>query len=167
MNSFNGVFRGRQFDEDGECYITLHITGLHDREIVKEFQKGLPYRFNAREIKSKRTLEQNAYLWALVHEIAMARDGEMANTESDMQVYCELLRLASAKYYDLYVKETGAIEMLKANVRAVEILESRNNGYIVRCYEGSSKFDKNEMKQLLDYAQQVASQEGIDVRLYE
>lgn len=166
MNSFNGVFKGRQFDDEGECYITLHITGLHDREIVKEFQKGIPYRINAREIKSKRTLEQNAYLWAVIHEIAIARDGEMANTDSDMQIYCELLRRASAKYFDFYVANKEAIAMLKERLRAVEILENRGNGYIVRCFEGSSRFDKAEMSQLLEFAMQTASEEGIDVRPY-
>lgn len=166
MENYNAEYVSRQYDESGECFITFKVVGLGDREIVKEFQKGTPYRFNAREIKSKRTLEQNAYLWAIVHEIAKARDGELANTESDLQVYCEILRKANAKSID-FVIDKEVLKDIKSKFRAVEILVNYTDKLMVRAYIGSSKFDKAEFGKLLDFALEIAEQEGIDTRPYD
>lgn len=166
MENFNAQFISRQYDENGECYITLHITGMADREIVKTLEKGTYYRLSAKEIKSKRTLEQNAYLWAIIHEIATARDGELANTESDLQVYCEILKKADAKHID-FVIDREVLKEIKTKFRAVEILAGFEDKLNIRAYIGSSKFDKQEFGKLLDFALELAEQEGIDTRPYE
>lgn len=166
MENFNAQYISRQYDENGECYITLHITGMADREIVKTLEKGTYYRLSAKEIKSKRTLEQNAYLWAIIHEIATARDGELANTESDLQVYCELLKKADAKHID-FVIDREVLKDIKTKFRAVEILAGFEDKLNIRAYIGSSKFDKQEFGKLLDFALEIAEQEGIDTRPYD
>lgn len=166
MESFNAEYVSRQYDDDGECYITLHVYGISDREIVKEMEKGTPYRFKATEIKSKRTLEQNAYLWAIIHEIAKARDGELANTESDLEVYCQILKRADAKSVD-FVIDKEVLKDIKTKFRAVEVLTTYTDKLMVRAYIGSSKFDKAEFGKLLDFALEIAEQEGIDTRPYD
>ena len=166
MENFNAKFVGRQYDENGECYISLHVVGMYDREIVKALEKGTLYRLSAREVKSSRTLEQNAYLWAIIHEIATARDGDLANTESDLQIYCELLRKADARHVD-FVIDREVLKDIKTKFRAVEILTANEDKQTVRAYIGSSKFDKQEFGKLLDFAQELAEQEGIDVRPYD
>lgn len=166
MENFNAQYVSRQYDENGECYITLHITGMADREIVKTLEKGTYYRLSAKEIKSKRTLEQNAYLWAIIHEIATARDGELANTESDLQVYCELLKKADAKHID-FVIDREVLKDIKTKFRAVEILAGFEDKLNIRAYIGSSKFDKQEFGKLLDFALELAELEGIDTRPYD
>lgn len=165
MQNFNAEYISRQYDENGECYIMLRVIGIGDREIVKEFQKGTPYRFAAKDVKSQRTLEQNAYLWAIIHEIAKARDGELANTDSDISVYCELLRRADAKSIDFLI-DRDVLKEIKSKFRAVEILTAGREKLMVRAYIGSSKFDKGEFSKLLEFAQELAEQEGIDTRPY-
>lgn len=105
------------------------------------------YKIQITTIRDKKTLAQNNYLWELLGQIADKQQ------EDVMDVYCRLLQEAKAKY--IWLKgfpETK--EKLLEVFRAVEITryEEENNKKIAifRCYEGTSKFDKAEMQQLLE-----------------
>jgi hypothetical protein len=98
-------------------------------------------------IKDKKTLQQNKYMWELIHQIAQKQN------QDEMEVYCQALQQANAKY--TWLEGLPEIkEKLLQVYRAVQITryEERfgKQFAIFKCYEGTSKYDKKEMMDLLE-----------------
>jgi hypothetical protein len=98
-------------------------------------------------IKDKKTLQQNKYMWELIHQIAQKQN------QDEMEVYCQALQQANAKY--TWLEGLPEIkEKLLQVYRAVQITryEERfgKQFAIFKCYEGTSKYDKQEMMELLE-----------------
>ena len=98
-------------------------------------------------IKDKKTLQQNRYMWELIGQIARKQN------QDEMEVYCQALQEANAKY--TWLEGLPEIkEKLLQVYRAVQITryEERfgKQFAIFKCYEGTSKYDKKEMMVLLE-----------------
>ena len=98
-------------------------------------------------IKDKKTLQQNRYMWELIGQIAQKQN------QDEMEVYCQALQEANAKY--TWLEGLPEIkEKLLQVYRAVQITryEERfgKKFAIFKCYEGTSKYDKKEMMELLE-----------------
>ena len=98
-------------------------------------------------IKDKKTLQQNRYMWELISQIAQKQN------QDEMEVYCQALQEANAKY--TWLEGLPEIkEKLLQVYRAVQITryEERfgKQFAIFKCYEGTSKYDKQEMMELLE-----------------
>lgn len=98
-------------------------------------------------IKDKKTLQQNRYMWELIGQIAQKQN------QDAMEVYCQALQEANAKY--TWLEGLPEIkEKLLQVYRAVQITryEERfgKQFAIFKCYEGTSKYDKQEMVELLE-----------------
>lgn len=98
-------------------------------------------------IKDKKTLQQNRYMWELISQIAQKQNQE------EMEVYCQALQEANANY--TWLEGLPEIkEKLLQVYRAVQITryEERfgKQFAIFKCYEGTSKYDKKEMMELLE-----------------
>lgn len=169
MNVY-GEYVRRVTDENGDIEVTFKIHNYRDKEVTKELEKDKTYKIGLNIVKSKRTLEQNALMWELIHEINIARGTKRAN--DDWDIYLEALQRAGIKTeYIAALPETE--EMLKKQFRAVKYINSFEhkgktfNQY--RVYLGSSKMDKAEMKLLLDTVLDMASEVGVEprVNIYE
>ena len=98
-------------------------------------------------IKDKKTLQQNRNMWELIGQIAQKQN------QDEMEVYCQALQEANAKY--TWLEGLPEIkEKLLQVYRAVQITryEERfgKQFAIFKCYEGTSKYDKKEMMVLLE-----------------
>ena len=123
-------------------------------------EQGKEYILDLKEVKSKRTLQQNKLLWLLIHKIAA--HGDMQQTE--MEIYTSALEEANAKY--IYLLGIPDIEdELRKSFRAVKIVRpTYENGkeYLVyKCFIGSSKMDTKEMTKLLDIIMAWAENLGV------
>lgn len=126
-----------------------------------DIEPNKEYVLELKEARNKRTLQQNKFMWVLIHRIAAHEDMNM----SEIEIYTSALEEANAKYiYLLGIKE--AEEELKKNFRAVKVVRPTiENGkeYIVyKCFVGSSKLDTKEMNKLLDIIISWASELGIE-----
>ena len=126
-----------------------------------EIENNKEYVLELKEIRSKRTLQQNKYMWALILKIA---DHDTQNM-SEIEIYSLALEQANAKYiYLLGISE--AEDELRKNFRAVRVVRpTYENGkeYIVyKCFVGSSKLNTKEMKKLLDIIIAWANELGIE-----
>lgn len=115
------------------------------------------YSMEVKEPKSKRTLQQNKYMWKLINEIARVQE------QDEMEVYCQVLEEANAKYTWLKgLKETK--EELLQVFRAVKITRFDEDGFaIFKCFYGSSKMNTKEMSELLEIVVSWAVELGIGV----
>ena len=119
------------------------------------------YVIDLKEVRSKRTLQQNKYMWALIHAIA---DHEDVN-QDEMEIYTFALEEAKAKY--IYLLGTPEAEdELKKNFRAVRVVrptEENGKRFIVyKCFIGTSKMDTKQMNKVLDVLMAWAEELGIE-----
>lgn len=131
------------------------------KEIVPELFKldmGKQYLVDIKEPKSKRSLESNKLLWALIHKIAKA------TYQDDMTVYCTALERADAKS-DYVITATDMKESLRKTFRGVQFIRMQevNNKdcYVYKVFIGSSKMNTAEMNELLEIVFQMCGELGI------
>ncbi len=160
----NATFERQSYDRDGNIEITFKTSRVSDHW-AKSLEYGGTYTLEALKAKPKRSLEQNALLWALIHDIAEHRNGR-ANTENEWEIYIEALERAGAKY-ELITCLPQAEQILRETSRAIKFLTSTEiHGKTFNAYKvfyGSSKMNKEEMAKLLDETINIAYEEGIDV----
>ena len=119
------------------------------------------YSLEIKEVKSKRTLQQNKYMWALLHEIAHHENIK----QDEVELYSFALEEANAKYIYLMGKPEAEDELRK-NFRAVRVVrptvEQGKDFLIYKCFIGTSKMDTKEMKKVLDIIIGWAIELGIE-----
>lgn len=119
------------------------------------------YVLELKEVRSKRTLQQNKMLWSLIHKIA---DHETQSMD-EVEIYTLALEEANAKYVYL-LGEKEVENELKKNFRAAKVVRptfEKGKEYIIyKCFVGSSKLDTKEMKKLLDIIIAWADELGIE-----
>lgn len=159
----NATFERQSYDRDGNIELTFKTSRVSDHW-AKSLEYGASYTLEALKAKPKRSLEQNALLWAIIHDIAEHRNGR-ANSGGEWEIYIEALERAGAKY-ELITCLPQAEQILRDTSRAIKYLTSTEikgktfNAYKV--FYGSSKMNKSEMAKLLDEVIDMAYQEGID-----
>ncbi len=162
--NFTAEYLRKATNEDGDMELTLKLNSYYDQEIIKDLQKETPYRISCNQIKSKRSLEQNKLLWAIIREINVAMGTE--RDSDDWDIYIRALERAGAKYEYIAVLPEGA-EILKEKFRAVQKMNSfEHNGHTFDCYKvfyGSSKMNSKEMTLLIDTLMDMAEEVGIHI----
>lgn len=132
--------------DTGNLEITFAISDYNSKANTEELEKEL-YSLEIKKPRSKRSLNQNAYLWSLIHELALKMD------EDDLDVYIKLLNESKAKYEVLKVLSEAENDLKKC-FRVVKLIKydvSKDYAYF-QCYYGSSTFTTDEMNKLIDTA---------------
>jgi len=165
MNSFNAIFTRKTTNDDGSVEAVFTAKSYIDKQVIAELEKGAVYSLKLAQAKSKRSIEQNNYLWALIHDIAVADNSEKATSRDDWDVYLEALERAQAKFEYIAIKPEG-IPLLKEHFRAVKELNrftTEKGVEMVQCkvFYGSSKMNIQEMAKLLDTVLDMAGERGV------
>lgn len=126
-----------------------------DIELDKE------YTLELKEVRSKRTIQQNKYMWALIRSIA---NHETMN-QDEVEIYSSALEEANAKY--IYLLGTPEVQdELRKNFRAVRVvrptIENGKEFIVYKCFIGTSKMDTKEMTKVLDIILAWANELGIE-----
>lgn len=139
------------------------------KELIAELLKlddGTLYSMEIKIPKSERTIQQNKYMWKLIHKIAEV-DGQ-----DEMDIYCLALENANAKYRFLIGEDNKEVlDELRKNFRAVRVFRPQViNGkkfIVYKCFIGSSKMNTAEMNQLLDFIIMWAEEREINTDPHE
>lgn len=158
--NFNATLVRRAIDEEEGVELTFRVKGYSNEQIAKSIVRNTPFRVALTEVGNRRTLNQNALMWALIHEISLKL------AQSDEDTYINALELAEAKFeYVACLPE--AEHILTNNYRAVKLMNSfEHNGKKFnqyRVYDGSSRMNTKEMGKLLDTVIQMAIELDIPV----
>lgn len=109
-----------------------------------------------REAKKRRSLDQNAYFWALVGEIA-AKLGAANN-----EIYLALLE-AYTKPERMIIRKAARDKLLVEPFRVIHFLQDEPDGMVeCLCWPSSKYLDTKEFSHLLDMTLEEAKQVGID-----
>lgn len=143
----------RLTDENGEIIVQFKALNTTALTAVEEQKDETPLVVDFKKYKSKRSIEQNRLLWALLGKLSEAINGT-ADTADVWEIYSVMLEEVGAKYEILYCIP-AAEDMLKTSFRAIrKIAEDEINGRtmnVYQCFYGSSKFDTAEMTKLIDH----------------
>lgn len=161
-------FKDLLLDVNGSGVVSLIVDNFRQIQELKQLDSSKAYAVEIKEVKSKRSLEQNKLLWKLLGEIDKVMNG--GRSDDVMNIYTLALEKANAKY-----EYIGALpeaeEMLKQNFRAVKKIKpidlNGKEGWMFKVYYGSSKMDTKEMTLLIDTAMEMAEQVGIDIDWYK
>ncbi len=134
---------------------------------LQELSTDETYKIEIKKAKSKRTLQQNNYAWALMTEIAKQLD-LYPDAES---VYLTIVKMAKIKTeHIMSLDNENVVLSLKKAFRAVIKVDERDyNGKQMAVYEccyGMSTFEKDEMIRFIDVLLDYATQNGITVDEY-
>ena len=125
------------------------------------------YKIEIKKVKSRKSLQQNNFAWALMSEIAKSMD-LYPDPES---VYLDIVKMSKIKTeYIMALDDEGVVRSLKKAFRAVIKKDERDyNGKQMAVYEccyGMSTFDKDDMTRFIDVLLDYATKNGIDVNEY-
>ena len=141
--------------------INKQMLLVENQQLDLDLDLNKEYVFEIKEVKSKRTIQQNKYMWALIHEIA---HHESMN-QTEVEIYSLALEEANAKY--IYLLGTKDVEdELRKNFRAVRVVrptvENGKEFIVYKCFAGTSKMDTKEMTKVLDIIVAWAEELGIE-----
>lgn len=160
----NGKWIRSLFDSKGNLELTFKINNYQHVRLLQDLTEDTDYGIVIKKIKSKRSINQNSYLWAIIHEI------ELVSDNSAWEWYIAMLEESGSKYeYVLTVPE--AEENLKQAFRAVKlegvrtVNDKKLNMY--KCFYGSSKFNVEEMNRLIEVALKWANEFNLKIDQYE
>lgn len=141
--------------------VTFDIPNYHQRELLKELNYGNEYSIDIENIKKKRSLRQNNYMWKLLKDIANYMNGDNDDTE----IYCLALKRANVKS-ELLCCDKRCINMLKERFRAIryvgEVKEKEGYDWY-QVFPGSSTMNTKQMSELIDVVLDMAVEVGIDI----
>lgn len=125
------------------------------------------YKIEIKKVKSKKSLQQNNFAWALMTEIAKTLD-LYPDAEA---VYLSVVKMAKIKTeYIMALDDENVVRSLKKAFRAVIKVDDRDyNGKQMGVYEccyGMSTFEKDEMTRFIDVLLDYANQNGVNVDEY-
>lgn len=153
-------------DDEGNVIVSLTVTN-YDRYIadmaVRESKDCNSLSVEIKKYRANRSLEQNKMFWALATKIALETAGSKTQ-EVVEDVYCNLLEEANVESdFMLAPSETEAT--LKKSFRVVRKRGTREvNGKTLTIFQfwlGSSKFDTEQMTELIELALNRCADLGI------
>lgn len=157
-------FKDYYYDKDKNMIVQFAVESGFYKEQAKLLE-AKDYGIEVREVKPKRSILQNSYMWALIKEIA-----EAMGESDEMAIYCQALTKANVKYAYILAEPKVKLEDLRMNFRAVELVNKIDvNGKEANQYKvyiGSSNFTSEEMSKLIDVLLAMASEVGLEVEYW-
>ena len=157
--------RIKQLNDDTAVFSIQHFQKLWlDDYIGKELTMTISG-------KADRSTQQNALMWALIHDIDKEMNG-FSSKDGEESLYISLIEEANIKpEYMMMLPEAVERFAKTSGFRIVQEVDKRKyNGKemaVVKCYPGSSKFDTAEMSDLIEAVLRYADEAGVNLREYE
>lgn len=111
-----------------------------------------------------RTLRQNNLMWKIISEIDKGMNG-VESEDGRWEIYTLGIEMLGVEYQDFQITEK-ALDFFKKNFRRCRVIQENGDKMIIRCYTGSSKFNKQQMGELIDWFINYASKLRIPVMQY-
>lgn len=159
-----GNYIKKVINEKGNIEITFEISENGSKMQTNDIKKDETYLIEFKDIKQKRTLNQNAFMWKCLELIAEKELNGRTDSDYVEILYSKMLEKSGAKY-EYIMAMTDTIPELKKVFRAVRIMEYRDYNdkrlAVLKCYYGSSKMNTKEMRNLIETILDYASNIGL------
>ena len=155
LNFDGGYWLSIKLDKDSVGAARRFLHGKKDR----------PYTAGLKEYRERRSLDANAYCWALIGKLSAALG------LSPEEVYCEAIQDVGGNYEIVPIKEE-AVETWKriwggsgTGWICQDMGESKLKGYRnLMCFYGSHVYDTKQMSRLIDVIVEECKLQGIETK---
>ena len=154
-------------DEFGRPVLSLRIPDFVAGALEDRFGNTDVVSVEMSEVRKGKSLNQNNFFWHLVGEITITESGRM--TEADrIDTYRNLLYGAGLKPESVSVLKEAfetfihRLDHLRVYVITGGYFRDGNEYITADLYFGITQYDKEEMKDLIDYTLQYAEEIGLD-----
>ena len=155
----NARYLKRLFNDKHESEVTFLVSNYQHQRYINDLSNEKEYTIEIKLVKQKRSRQQNKMLWSLIRALALA------TREDDLDIYIKLLDSTNAKF-DYVWGKVEVEDSLKQSFRVVKRVKAHkiaeSDGWLYKCYSGSSKYTVEEMNHLLDTLLRWCIEEGID-----
>jgi len=160
----HGTLKSKIVDQENHAHLNLHITNYRHVAWTDELECDVNYSIEIKKVKSQRSLNQNALLWKLLHEL------EKVTRELAMDWYIKaLVETGAVVDYIWGMEKTEST--LKKGFRAIQRVKPHtikdSPGWLYRVIVGSSKFNIAEMNTLLDTVMRYCTEHNIEMEMIE
>lgn len=150
----------RAMSYDGKPMVTFEFNRVKDVNDLIKLDFKLDYNIDIKKGGS-RSILQNNLMWAIITDICKVMYGRITE-ENRWEVYTYGIEQAGVEYEDYEVKRE-AIKIMQRGCRASRIIEEYEDTVIIRCFTGSSRFNKKEMGELIDWFLDYAAKSNIPI----
>ena len=166
-----GKIYSRTFSDMGEPLITFKFERTADLNDIYDYDLDQRLKVKIGKVGDSRTNRQNSLMWAILGEIDIGINGKAyASEHGRTDIYTMGVEALGAEYVDELVS-LEAIPALKNQYRACRQLNYHGEiegkeMYWVRCFIGSSQFNKEQMGRLIDWFLRYAANLQIPITDY-
>ena len=137
-------------------YIARYLDELTDEDV---------YKIEVKKVKSKRSKQQNDYMWLIIGKIAYVQGMDPDD------VYCQIITMARINTAWLETTPEIAKEIRKVYRQMVPREYRKSEKGVETCmyevYPGTSTFNVEQMSAFIDCLLDYAAESGIDTKEYE
>ena len=159
-----GEIKGISYNLEGKPLITFEIDRMADVNDIPTLQKDEKLKIKISKQGSNRTVYQNNLMWGIIAEIDRVENG-IPTEEGRWDIYTLGIENMGIEYED-YLIPKAALKAIKKGFRATRVLENYGDDVLVRCFVGSSRFNKSQMADLIEYFISYASELGVTLSDY-
>ena len=158
-----GKFKARIIDQKNHAHLNFIVENYQNVMQLEELKEDECYSLDIKKRKSARSINQNKFLWALLHAL------EIKTRETAMSWYIKALMDTGAKF-DYIWATVKTEDSLKQQFRAIQRIKphriKESDGWLYKVFIGSSKFNVEEMNKLLDTVMRYCHNWEIDIEEY-
>ena len=147
----------------GKPLITFEIDRMADVNDITKLEQNERLKLKITKQGSNRTYLQNNLMWAIIAEID-AKENGIPSEDGRWDIYTLGIESMGIEYED-YLIPKEALKAIKKGYRATRVIAEYTEQYQVRCFIGSSRFNKKQMGELIDYFLRYA--EELEIPLYD
>ena len=159
-----GEVNSISYNMQGKPLITFEIDRMADVNNIATLQKDEKLKIKISKQGSNRTLYQNNLMWGIISEIDRVENG-IPTEEGRWDIYTYGIEYMGIEYED-YLIPKAALKAIKKGFRATRVIEDMGEQLQVRCFVGSSRFNKSQMADLIEYFISYASELGVTLSDY-
>ena len=131
-------YQRTSYDKSGKAEVTFRINNFRQIALLDELEQDVNYTLEIKRSRSKRSVEQNRYMWALLNALEEYSDMGM------MTWYHHALEQADAKHEYLLGSDelmTTLVHLFRAVKPVGKRMVNDKEVTIYKCYLGSSKMN--------------------------
>ena len=152
----------RLYNEKRQSEITLLVSNYQHQQWLSELDTEQEYTVEIKSIKSKRSIQQNKFLWSMLHQL------EIATKELAIDWYIKAL-IETGAIVDYIWCATRTEDTVMKSFRAIQKMKYEKmknvDGYWYRVIVGSSSFNIAEMNELIDTVLRYCYEHNIDTEI--
>ena len=159
-----GEVNSISYNMQGKPLITFEIDRMADVNDITNLDKNERLKLKITRQGSNRTLYQNNLMWGIIAEIDRVENG-IPTEEGRWNIYTYGIEYMGIEYED-YLIPKEALKAIKKGFRATRVINDLGEQLQVRCFVGSSRFNKTQMADLIDYFIRYAGELNIPLADY-